>query len=75
MGSRLHIDPTSSYEAHKKVAQATATRDSETIAMAPESQASRNLFLLDEQFVWCAVEGCGGGFGIRLQLVMAGDRW
>jgi hypothetical protein len=74
MGSRLPIDPTSSYEAHKKLAQATAARDSETIATAPESQASRNLFLLYEQFIWFAVEGCGSCFGIRLQLVMAGDR-
>ena len=75
MGGRLPIDPTSSYEAHKKVAHATAARDSESIAMAPESQASRHLFLLNEQFVWCAVEGCGSGFGIRLQLVTAWDRW
>ena len=74
MGSRLPIDPTASYEAHKKVTQAIAARDPETIAMAPESQASRKLFMLYEQFIWFAVEGCGSCFEIRLQLVTAGDR-
>ena len=59
--------------------EATAASDSEIIAMAPESQAriagkSPKLFLLNEWFVWCAVKGCGSGFGIRLQLVLAGDR-
>jgi hypothetical protein len=38
--SRKTSDPTSRYEAHMKVAQATAARDSETIATAPESQAN-----------------------------------
>jgi hypothetical protein len=70
--NRSKIDPTVKFEAHKK---ATQTSDSETLAMAPEPQASHQLFELDERFVWCAVEGCGSGFEIRLQLVTAGGRW